>query len=83
MQHGDARMCKHKTEARQGNWHLLYVCVLRRGELGLRGSQLQGLTRELEFTRRQLQNAEKCVERAQMESRQQRSGFNSFGTDWE
>jgi hypothetical protein len=31
---------------------LLGVYITCRGELGLRGSQLEGLTRELEFTRR-------------------------------
>lgn len=53
-----------------------------KGELGLRGSQLEGLTRELEFTRRQLANAEKCVEAAQMETRQQRSGYSGYEA-WE
>lgn len=45
----------------------------------MRGSQLEGLTRELEFTRRQLANAEKSVERAHMEARQQRTGYDAWG----
>eukprot|EP00775_Hariotina_reticulata_P014316 gene14316-43_t len=64
-----------------------------KGELGLRGSQLEGLTRELEFTRRQvalvpvlhiieLANAEKRVERAMMESRSRRTGYNA-DYDWD
>lgn len=54
-----------------------------RGELGLRGSQLQGLTRELEFTRRQLANAEKSVERAQMKARSERTGMSSYDNTWD
>lgn len=57
-----------------------------RGELGLRGSELQGLTRELEFTRRRLANAEKRVEAAAQMARERRAGgggggYGGYGDD--